>query len=110
MSVHATFTEFGDAGKRWRMLESGLWAVVEPAYFEQGNYLTFDIPAAPSDPAPCVGTSCVERSRRRPPLVESALACHCWLAHHTSCSSNTPWRRRSLRRRPKTWARSTARR
>jgi len=61
--VHATFTEFGDAGKRWRMLESGLWAVVEPAYFEQGNYLTFDIPAAPSDPAPCVGGPCGEDQR-----------------------------------------------
>jgi hypothetical protein len=57
MSVHATFTEYGDAGKRWRMLESGLWAVVEPAYFTQGNFLTFDLPAPPPDPSPCDGAS-----------------------------------------------------
>jgi hypothetical protein len=57
MSVHATFTEYGDAGKRWRMLEAGLWAVVEPEYFSQGNFLTFELPAPPPDPAPCDGAS-----------------------------------------------------
>ena len=30
LSVHATFTEYGDAGKRWRFLEAKLWALNEP--------------------------------------------------------------------------------
>ena len=28
LSVHATFTEYGDGGKRFRLLEAGLWAVL----------------------------------------------------------------------------------
>ena len=41
LSVHATFTEYGDAGKRWRFLEAKLWALNEPAYYTAGRYLTF---------------------------------------------------------------------
>ena len=52
-AVHGTFTEFGDAGKRWRMLESGLWAPLPQSYFTDGNFLTFDPPKPPADPAPC---------------------------------------------------------
>ena len=50
ISVHATFTEYGDAGKRWRFLESKLWALNEPAYYNEGRYLTFVPPRAPPDP------------------------------------------------------------
>mmetsp|Transcript_70814 Transcript_70814/g.213050 ORF Transcript_70814/g.213050 Transcript_70814/m.213050 type:complete len:392 (-) Transcript_70814:121-1296(-) len=53
IAVHATFTEFGDAGKRWRFLEAGLWAPLAPSYFNEGHYLTFEPPEPPVDPAPC---------------------------------------------------------
>ena len=52
-AVHATFTEFGDAGKRWRFLEAGLWGPLPPRYYSEGNYLTFEPPLPPPDPAPC---------------------------------------------------------
>ena len=55
-SVHATFTEFGDAGKRWRLLEANLWGVLPPAYYTDGRYLTFEPPRPPADPAPCAPT------------------------------------------------------
>jgi hypothetical protein len=51
--VHATFTEFGDAGKRWRFLEAGLWGALPPSYFSEGRYLAFAPPRPPRDPAPC---------------------------------------------------------
>ena len=53
VSVHATFTEYGDAGKRWRFLEAGLWALNAPEYFTEGRYLTFVPPKPPPDPQPC---------------------------------------------------------
>ena len=53
LSVHATFTEYGDAGKRWRFLEAGLWAVLPREYYEEGKFLTFVPPAAGADPMPC---------------------------------------------------------
>ena len=53
ISVHATFTEYGDAGKRWRFLESKLWALNEPSYYSEGKYLTFVPPRSPPDPMPC---------------------------------------------------------
>jgi hypothetical protein len=53
ISVHATFTEYGDAGKRWRFLESKLWALNEPSYYADGHYLTFVPPRSPPDPMPC---------------------------------------------------------
>ena len=53
VAVHATYTEFGDAGKRWRFLEAGLWGPLPPRYFEEGRYLTFEPPKPPADPAPC---------------------------------------------------------
>ena len=53
LSVHATFTEYGDAGKRWRFLEAKLWALNEPAYYTAGRYLTFVPPQPPPDPMPC---------------------------------------------------------
>ena len=53
LSVHATFTEYGDAGKRWRFLEAGLWGLLPEAYYSQGRYLTFTPPTAPPDPQPC---------------------------------------------------------
>ena len=52
-SVHATFTEFGDAGKRWRFVEAGLWGALPRSYFEEGRYITFTPPKPPPDPAPC---------------------------------------------------------
>ena len=52
-AVHATYTEFGDAGKRWRMVEAGLWGPLPPRYFEEGRFLTFTPPEPPADPAPC---------------------------------------------------------
>ena len=78
-SVHATFTEFGDAGKRWRFLEAnpsphphlspslnlalalarwrfleaGLWGALPTSYFTRGRYLAFTPPIPPPDPAPC---------------------------------------------------------
>ena len=52
-SVHATFTEFGDAGKRWRFLEAGLWRALPKRYYTDGRFLTFVPPRAPADPAPC---------------------------------------------------------
>ena len=52
-AVHATYTEFGDAGKRWRFVESGLWGPLPPAYFSEGRFLTFEPPAPMADPAPC---------------------------------------------------------
>ena len=52
-AVHATFTEFGDAGKRWRFLEAGLWGPLPPDYYTEGRYLTFEPPKPPDDPAPC---------------------------------------------------------
>ena len=57
IAVHATFTEFGDAGKRWRFIEAGLWAPLAPRYFNEGHYLTFEPPQPPADPAPCPPTS-----------------------------------------------------
>ena len=51
--MHTTFTEFGDAGKRWRLLEAGLWAPLVSSYFSEGRYLTFDPPRVERDPAPC---------------------------------------------------------
>ena len=57
IAVHATFTEYGDAGKRWRFLEAKLWALNHPAYFQDGRYLTFIPPKAPPDPMPCSSTS-----------------------------------------------------
>ncbi|KAL3911307.1 MAG: hypothetical protein SGPRY_008744 [Prymnesium sp.] len=53
VSVHATFTEFGDAGKRWRMMEAGMWGPLPPTYFSLGRYITFTPPQPMSDPAPC---------------------------------------------------------
>ena len=53
LSVHATFTEYGDGGKRFRFLESGLWAVLPQRYYTEGRYLTFVPPAAGPDPMPC---------------------------------------------------------
>lgn len=53
VAVHATFTEFGDAGKRWRFLEAGLWGPLPPRYYSEGRYLTFEPPLPPKDPAPC---------------------------------------------------------
>jgi len=53
LSVHATFTEYGDAGKKWRFLEAKLWAVLPPSYYTEGRYLTFIPPRAPPDPMPC---------------------------------------------------------
>ena len=53
LSVHATFTEYGDAGKRWRFIESKLWALNEPAYYSEGRYLTYVPLKAPPDPMPC---------------------------------------------------------
>ena len=57
-SVHATFTEFGDAGKRWRLLEAGLWSALPPRYYSDANmrFLTFEPPVPPVDPAPCAAT------------------------------------------------------
>jgi hypothetical protein len=55
LSVHTTFTEYGDAGKRWRLLESRLWALNEPEYYSEGRFLTFVPPRAPADPMPCTG-------------------------------------------------------
>ena len=52
-AVHATFTEFGDAGKRWRFLEAGLWGPLPSRYYSEGRYLTFEPPLPPADPAPC---------------------------------------------------------
>lgn len=52
-AVHATFTEFGDAGKRWRFLEAGLWGPLPERYYSEGSYLTFEPPLPPADPAPC---------------------------------------------------------
>ena len=51
--VHATFTEYGDAGKRWRFLEAGLWGLLPDAYYTEGRYLTFVPPRPPPDPQPC---------------------------------------------------------
>ena len=51
-AIHLTFTEYGDAGKRWRMLESGLWAPLKSAYYSEGMFITFDPPRAEEDPAP----------------------------------------------------------
>ena len=51
--VHATFTEFGDAGKRWRFMEAGLWGALPQTFFSEGHYLTFEPPVPPDDPAPC---------------------------------------------------------
>ncbi len=53
VAVHATFTEYGDAGKKWRFLEARLWATLPDAYYSSGRYLTFVPPAAPADPQPC---------------------------------------------------------
>ena len=53
LSVHATFTEYGDAGKRFRFLEAGLWGLLPEAYYTEGRYLTFTPPMSPPDPAPC---------------------------------------------------------
>mmetsp|Transcript_7493 Transcript_7493/g.12720 ORF Transcript_7493/g.12720 Transcript_7493/m.12720 type:complete len:806 (+) Transcript_7493:15-2432(+) len=53
VSVHTTFTEYGDAGKRWRLLEAGLWGLLPSSYFEHGYFLTFVPPQPPPDPAPC---------------------------------------------------------
>ena len=52
-AVHSTFTEFGDAGKRWRFMEAGLWGPLPTSYFAEGHYLTFEPPQPPRDPAPC---------------------------------------------------------
>ena len=52
-SVHTTYTEFGDASKRWRLIEAGLWGPLPPSYFSDGHYLTFDPPQPGPDPAPC---------------------------------------------------------
>ena len=49
-SVHATFTEFGDAGKRWRFLEAGLWGPLPRRYYTEGRYLTFEPPQVTSPP------------------------------------------------------------
>ena len=35
------------------MLEAGLWAPLPRSYFTDGNFLTFDPPEPPADPAPC---------------------------------------------------------
>ena len=94
MSVHATFTEYGDAGKRWRFLESGLWGVLPRAYFEEGRYLTFVPPAAPSDPIPCVdGVGCGEdpthglphKRQGNIPSAEGMQAGHMFWWHVTPC-------------------------
>ena len=53
LSVHATFTEYGDAGKKWRFLEAGLWGLLPDDYYTEGRYLTFTPPVSPPDPAPC---------------------------------------------------------
>ena len=55
-SVHATFTEFGDAGKRWRFMEAGLWASIPQSYLtdKERRYLTFEPPLPPADPSPCL--------------------------------------------------------
>lgn len=53
LSVHATFTEYGDAGKRWRFLEAKLWALNEDAYYSEGRYLAFVPPKPQADPMPC---------------------------------------------------------
>ena len=52
-AVHATFTEFGDAGKRWRFLEAGLWGALPARYFSEGRFLSFAPPKPPPDPRPC---------------------------------------------------------
>jgi len=52
-AVHATFTEFGDAGKRWRFMEAGLWGALPASYYTDGHFLTFEPPRPPADPAPC---------------------------------------------------------
>jgi len=53
LAVHATFTEYGDAGKKWRFLEANLWGILPKEYYSEGRYLTFNPPAAGTDPAPC---------------------------------------------------------
>ena len=53
-SVHATFTEYGDAGKRWRFLEAGLWGLLPSEYYTAGRYLTFTPPPPQPDPQPCL--------------------------------------------------------
>ena len=53
LSVHATFTEYGDAGKRWRFLEAGLWGLLPKEYYTEGRYLTFVPPPPQADPQPC---------------------------------------------------------
>ena len=70
-AVHSTFTEFGDAGKRWRFLEAGLWGPLPPRYYADpsARYLTFDPPIPPTDPAPCpsgAGTYVVGRGAPNP--------------------------------------------
>ena len=52
-AVHATFTEFGDAGKRWRFMEAGLWGALPKRFHTEGHFLTFEPPQPPADPAPC---------------------------------------------------------
>ena len=46
-------TEYGDAGKRFRFLEAGLWALLPDSYYREGHFLTFVPPAAGPDPMPC---------------------------------------------------------
>lgn len=53
VSIHATFTEYGDGGKRFRLLESGLWALLPDAYYTEGRFLTFVPPDPGADPMPC---------------------------------------------------------
>ena len=68
ISVHATFTEYGDGGKRWRFLEAGLWGVLPNEYYDEGRYLTFVPPEAPPDPQPCaLGEAEYEVGRQKPP-------------------------------------------
>ena len=68
VSVHATFTEYGDAGKRWRFLEAGLWALLPPTYYEEGRYLTFVPPDPPPDPMPCAAGAAEYRAGHTPPV------------------------------------------
>ena len=68
VSVHATFTEYGDGGKRWRFLEAGLWGLLPAEYYDEGRYLTFVPPEAPPDPQPCApGEAQYEVGRQKPP-------------------------------------------